>query len=358
MKTVILINLGGPRNKDEIEKFLLDLFTDPLVFDLPIPEFFRIRLARFIAKKRAPKVAANYAAMGFGGGSPLFDETMKQANALEKVLITKTNQEWKVIVSMACGFPHMSEIPKETWTSKDTIVLPLFPHYSRSTTMSIAKLIEKFSGQCPTNQKIGSCGNSCGYSSVGKICPMDRKNFVAPFHTDPKFIESSVELILDYLNGRLLKKDFLHLDNTKEIPDWKNIPVLFSAHGIPIRLINKGDIYRNEIESNLKNITAELRKKGYQGEVFLSFQSRVGPAKWTEPNTIIKLKELGKTGIKRIAIFPISFVSDHLETLEEIGEELKHVANDSGIQEYYRIPAHGIYPKFINALSELVLKNY
>lgn len=357
MKTVILINLGGPRNTNEIEKFLLDLFTDPLVFDLPIPEFFRIRLARFIAKKRAPKIAHAYRSMGFGGGSPLVDETLKQARSLQETLNSKTKENWNVIVSMACGYPHLSEISKEVWNSKNTIILPLFPHYSRSTTMSIAKLVEKISGQCPANELDGSCGNQCGYNVKGKICPMNRKGFIAPFHKDKLFLESSADLILDYFTGKLSKDSFLHLDNTNEILDWKKLPILFSAHGIPIRLISKGDIYRNEIEENKKNITDALRKKGYEGEVFLSFQSRVGPAKWTEPNTINQLQDLGKKGIKRIAIFPISFVSDHLETLEEIGEGLKQIAFDSGIKEYYRIPAHGVYPKFIEALAELVLRN-
>jgi len=353
---VTLINLGGPRKTEEIEQFLLDLFCDPLVFDLPIPEFLRIRLARFIAKKRAPKVAHTYASMGFGGGSPLVEETEKQAKALEKVLQNKTNKNWKVQIAMACGYPHLRELPKEDLIpSKDNIILPLFPHFSRSTTMSIAKLIESLTGQCPANLRQGSCGEHCGTRKKGQICPLNKTGFIAPFHTHPKFLEASRNLILDYFKGKLKSDEFLHLDTKSEIPDWENLTLLYSAHGIPIRLIEKGDIYRKEIEENVKNLNELLYKSGFKGKTFLSFQSRVGPSKWTEPNTINMLEQLGKEGHTRIAVFPISFVSDHLETLEEIGVQLKEIAIHNGVKDYYRIPAHGIYPEFIEALATLVL---
>ena len=354
---VTLINLGGPRKTEEIEKFLLDLFCDPLVFDLPLPEFLRIRLARFIARKRAPKVAHTYASMGFGGGSPLVEETEKQAASLSKKLKEKTGKDWKVQVAMACGYPNLKDLPKEDLIpSADNIILPLFPHFSRSTTMSIAKIIESQTNQCPANLQIGSCGNHCG-SKAGSICPLNRKGFIAPFHSHPKFLEATRNLILDYFKGKLKAEDFLHLDTKTGIKDWEEITILYSAHGIPMRLIQKGDIYRKEIEENVKNLNQLLLQSGFKGKSFLSFQSRVGPSKWTEPNTIDMLQKLGKDGYKRIAVFPISFVSDHLETLEEIGVQLKEIANANGIEEYYRIPAHGVYPDFINSLAELVLSH-
>ncbi|MBK8394846.1 MAG: ferrochelatase [Leptospiraceae bacterium] len=353
---VTLINLGGPRNTEEIEQFLLDLFCDPLVFDLPIPEFLRIRLAKFIAKKRAPKVAHTYASMGFGGGSPLVSETEKQAKALENNLRKKTGKDWKVQIAMACGYPHIRDLPKEDLIpSKENIILPLFPHFSRSTTMSIAKIVEGLTNQCPANLKEGTCGNQCGTNQKKVICPLNRVGFIPPFHKNSLFLEASKNLILDYFQGKLNSNDFLHLDSKSGISDWENLTLVYSAHGIPVRLIEKGDIYRKEIEENVKNLNDLLYKSGFKGKTFLSFQSRVGPSKWTEPNTITMLEQLGKENHKRIAIFPISFVSDHLETLEEIGVQLKEIALQSGVQEYYRIPAHGIYPKFIDSLAEIIL---
>jgi ferrochelatase len=142
---------------------------------------------------------------------------------------------------------------------------------------------------------------------------------------------------------------------SEKIIDWENLPILFSAHGIPMRLVNKGDIYVQEIESNKIRLEEYLRKNGYRGQTYLSFQSRVGPGKWTAPNTINKLQEIGAQGVSRIAIYPISFVSDHLETLVEIGVELKEIAHHAGITEFFRIPSFGVYPKFIEFLGDEII---
>ncbi|MCE9501188.1 MAG: ferrochelatase [Leptospira sp.] len=333
-KKVLLINLGGPRNSGEIEKFLIDLFTDPLVFDLPLPEFIRFRLARYIALKRAPRVAATYASMGFGGGSPIVSETEKQAFALRAALEKKTGSGWEVNITMACGYPDIRTLSGNDLTpSINNILLPLFPHFSRSTTMSVASIIEKITGVNPTG----------------------KKGWVGPFYSDAYYLESLNKLIVGYFSGNL-QGEFLHSDVHQAIPDWQNVSLVFSAHGIPIRLIKKGDPYRTQVESNVETLLQLLRKSGFRGESFLSFQSRVGPSKWTEPNTIDMLQKLGRDGHKRVAIYPISFVSDHLETLEEIGVQFRDIAYESGIRDYYRIPAPGCYAPFIDALADLVLK--
>ncbi|EQA55459.1 ferrochelatase [Leptospira kmetyi] len=335
-KRILLINLGGPRNTSEIEKFLIDLFEDPLVFDLPLPEFIRKPLARWIAKKRAPKVAQTYESMGFGGGSPIVSETSKQAEAIAKELQKITEEEWDGQVTMTCGYPDIRELEREILTpSPNNILLSLYPHFSRSTVLSTAKLVEQTLGFCPVN----------------------KEGWVAPFHSSPIYLEAIRDLILDFFQGKLDAKEFLHSESFGKVENWETIDLVFSAHGIPLRLIRKGDRYREEIETNVENLKRLLREKGFKGECHTSFQSRVGPSKWTEPNTIHMLEELGKNGIKRVAVYPISFVSDHLETLEEIGEQLKEVAHESGIREYHRIPAPGIYPKFVEAMAKISLES-
>lgn len=333
-KSVLLINLGGPRKAEEIEKFLLDLFGDPLVFDLPLPEFLRYRLARLIAKKRAPKVAKTYESLGYGGGSPLFAETEKQANALQKELVTRTGHKWSVAIAMTCGYPDLRELSRQELTpSPDTIILPLFPHFSRSTTLSAATIIETIIGQNPMNQP----------------------GWIPPFYHKESYLTACQDLILDYFQGQLQQSDFIKLSPVDGIEDWQNLTLLYSAHGIPMRLIKKGDSYQKEIIDHSRLLTERLRENGFRGQTYVSYQSKVGPAKWTSPSTIEMLQKLGRDGHKRIAVFPISFVSDHLETLEEIGEELKEIALESGVGEYYRIPAFGIYTKFIQTLADLVL---
>ena len=328
--------MGGPRNSSEIERFLVDLLTDPYVFDIPLPEFLRFRLAKFIAEKRVSRVKDTYKSMGFeGGGSPLVKETEKQAASIEKVLNTHSKNEWTVKVTMACGYPNLRDLSEEDLTpTKINFHLPLYPHYSRSTILSTRKLIEKKIGFDPVN-------------SVG---------WIDKFYQDKDYLHASADLIEDFLEGNLSKDDFLHL-NVQKIEHWKTeVTLVYSAHGIPIRLIKKGDTYRTEVEHNVHLLSEIMKQKGFKGQSYLSFQSRLGPAKWTEPNTIDMLKMLGKKKVKSVAIIPISFVSDHLETLEEIGEELKEIALESGIENYYRVPAPSCYPKFINALAGIVLR--
>lgn len=333
--TVILVNLGGPRTSDEIEAFLMDLFLDPYVFDLPLWEPLRRRLAMFIARKRAPKVAEKYSSMGFGGGSPLVPETEKQAKALAELLTKSTGREWEGQVSMTCGYPNIREIANSDWVGGlDRVVLPLYPQFSRSTTLSLAKAIE---------ERLG-------------FCPLGRPGWVGPFARDPRFHRVTGAFILDCLQGKLDSQSFIHWENPGLVEGWEDLDLVFSAHGIPMRLVAKGDRYVEEIEESVRGIEAHLRSQGYRGRVHISYQSRVGPAKWTEPNTIPVLEELGRNNA-RIAIYPISFVSDHLETLEEIGVELRDVALSAGAVAYYRIPAMGVHPPFMEYLRDLVLES-
>ncbi|MCU0824183.1 MAG: ferrochelatase [Leptospira sp.] len=331
-KTLTLVNLGGPRSLSEIEVFLSDLFLDPYVFDLPLPEILRQSLARFIAKKRAPKVAKKYESMGFGGASPLVQETEKQAQALQSTLNTNSEINWTVEIAMACGFPNIRE-ERFKKPSSNEIYLPLYPQFSRSTVLSTYNILYKKFGECP----IGSGG------------------IVPHFGNDPDYWKLYADFIIEYFSGNLDPKQFLHYDVYPKSKDWKGMNLVFSAHGIPMRLVKKGDTYIEEVNRNVNGIINHLRKKGFIGGFHISFQSKVGPAKWTEPNTIQVLQNLAKQK-QDIAVIPISFVSDHLETLEEIGEEFREISMENGANSFYRIPAFGIYPKFIEYLAKIVLK--
>ena len=336
MKTLWIYNLGGPRNSSEIKDFLTDLLTDPYVFDLPLPEFLRYRLAVFVAEKRVNRIKNVYASMGFqGGGSPLVSETERQARCIEKELNKISKNKWKVKYAMACGYPNLRDLSSEELTpSKINFHLPLYPHYSRSTILSLRKLIQK---------KIG-------------FDPVSFVGWIDKFYQDVNYLNASANLIEDFFEAKLERSSFLDFKPEK-IENWKKeMTLVYSAHGIPLRLIKKGDTYRTEVEENVDLLQKMLIKKGFEGDFFLSFQSRLGPTKWTEPNTIDMLKKLGRRGVKKVAVIPISFVSDHLETLEEIGKELKEVAIKSGIEKYYRIPAPSCYPSFISSLAHIIVK--
>ncbi len=331
-KILTLVNLGGPRSVSEIEVFLSDLFLDPFVFDLPLPEFLRQKLAKFIAKKRAPKVAKKYESMGFGGASPLVSETERQAIVLQSTLNLNSEFKWKVQIAMACGYPNIRD-SKFSKPSPNEIYLPLYPQFSRSTVLSTYNILYNKFGECP----IGSGG------------------IVPNFGNDPKYWKLYADFLIEYFLGKLNEKQFLHYDIYPKGKDWREMNLVFSAHGIPMRLVKKGDKYLEEVASNVKGIIAQLKSKGFKGSFYISFQSKVGPAKWTEPNTIQVIENLAKQK-KDIAVIPISFVSDHLETLEEIGEEFREIAIGNGANSFYRIPAFGVYPKFIEYLAGIVLE--
>ncbi|MDZ4724830.1 MAG: ferrochelatase [Leptospira sp.] len=336
IKTFTLLNLGGPRNENEIEKFLLDLFLDPYVFDLPLWEPIRKLLAIFIAKTRTKKVKKTYASMGYGGGSPLFDETNKQLIGIKEVLDQMTGDNWSGNILMACGAPNIKDfVNKSNKPNKDNIHLALYPQFSRSTVLSTASI----------------------YQSLTGVCPMSNEGWIEPFGLDSRFINITSQFIYDYFTNNLNEMDYPHFDSPNSILNWQNVDLVFSAHGIPMRLIDKGDMYVIQLNEMIENILTKLRSLGFYGSHHLSFQSRVGRAKWTEPNTKDVLRELGGKR-KNIVVYPISFVGDHLETLEEIGVELKEIALKAGAGSYHRIPALGIYPPFIEFLAKLILESH
>ncbi|MCX7999993.1 MAG: ferrochelatase, partial [Leptospiraceae bacterium] len=269
MKKVILVNLGGPRNLSEIEKFLTDLFTDPYIFDLPLPKSLQRALGKFIAKKRVPKVQHAYENLNYGGGSPLVDETIKQAKKLEEKLKQISNQDWQIEVKMTCGFPNLRDLKISLdELGKTTFILPLYPQYSRSTTLSTLKILQKLIGVCPVAKEDSCTGESC--INKCKIPELKIKGWINPFYKNQDFIDASSSLIVDFFCGKLQESNFIQLETPPE-EDWKNIPILFSAHGIPMRLVQKGDPYPQQVEETKDLIVSNLRQKGYQAETFLSY---------------------------------------------------------------------------------------
>ncbi|MCB1172156.1 MAG: ferrochelatase [Leptospiraceae bacterium] len=332
---VRLINLGGPRHAAEVEPFLVDLLTDPLMVDMPLPFFIQKPLMSYVARKRAIKVAHKYESMGFGGGSPIVAETERQARSLQERLSSLAPQvNWEIVVSMTCGSPNVRDLsPVDLIPAQNNIILPLYPQFSRSTTMSFGRIAAQVSGQCP----------------------LSRAGCIAPFYNDQRYHQAIADLILEHWQRGLDPQYFIQLDASRSSVDWRRNTLLFSAHGIPMRLIHKGDQYQKQIEANAQAITKILRKQGFSGEMHISYQSRLGRGKWTSPSTIAKLTELGQADHQNVSVYPISFVSDHLETLEEIETELRAVALTAGISNFQRLPAPGTWPPFIEFLAQLVL---
>lgn len=316
---VVLLNLGGPDSLDAIKPFLFNLFNDPDIINFPLSFLFRKRLAKLISDKRSEKIKLQYSQIG--GKSPLLELTMKQAAALEKLLKTKINA--KVYLAMRYWHPFTEETLNEI--EKDgverIILLPLYPHYSSSTTGSSVN---------EWNRAIRS------YPSLKNI----ETKLVEHYCDFPSYIDAIVENI-----NKTLKKFPENVRN--------NVSILFSAHGTPIKLVRQGDPYSKHIAQTVKLV---MERGKYQQKYYLCFQSKVGPQKWLEPKTVDVIEILAEEGAKNFLVVPIAFVSDHLETLFEIGIEFRHLAKEKGIERFEVMPALNDSPKFIEALSELVIK--
>ncbi len=337
---VILLNLGGPDSLQAVKPFLYNLFSDRDIIRLG-PSFLQKPIAFLIANTRAKKTMEAYNLIG--GKSPLLDITNAQAKALEESLnsslillpppppLTKGGQGGvKVYVGMRYWHPFIEDTLKEMYRDgiKKIIALSLYPHYSVATTGSSIKafksaLIRVY--RCEGYREEKYCLS----------CPPVTVRFVHSWYNHPLYINALVEKIQQGI---------------EEFKGQKPV-VLFSAHSLPQKFIDGGDPYVNEI-----NGTIEAISKKIDIEWYLSYQSKSGPVKWLEPSTEEMLHELSKKGVKNLLVVPISFVSDHIETLYEIDMLYKEMAQKLGI-DLKRIESLNTSPKFIEALTDIVIKN-
>lgn len=308
---VVLLNLGGPDSLEAIEPFLYNLFCDPDIFKLP---FGQKMLAKFISSKRAPKVAEEYKLIG--GKSPINEWTELQRSMLEKNL-RNINAGIDVHIAMRYWKPLTDEtVAKVEAGNYDKIILlPLYPHYSITT--------------------IGSSFNEWDRHYKGD---KSKLIYIGNYQTNEKYIAA--------LNQRIDETILRFPENVKE-----NIQLVFSAHGTPVSLVKKGDPYSIQIK---ETVDAVMKARNYSHSHHQCFQSKVGPMKWLEPATDTMIEELSAAGKKNLLIIPISFVSDHVETLFELDIEYRHVADKCGIENYIVMKGLNDSQLFIEALAELV----
>lgn len=308
---VVLFNLGGPSNLKGVFPFLFRLFYDRAILDFPNP--FRFCLALLISTLRTQKAKNIYKLMG--GKSPILENTNLQAKALQKELSGSYNSE--VFVCMSYSNPLMVDVLKSVkeFNPEKVVLLPLYPHYSKTTTgSSLAKWY-----------KLSSLKNLT--YPVSEIC--------CYFENDD-FIKSHQKLI-----GEALKKVDSKLT--------RKIRILFSAHSLPQKVIDAGDPYQKQTE-----ITASKIMEGFQGVDYqVCYQSKVGPTKWVQPSTASALQKAASDGYG-VVIVPISFVSEHSETLVELDIDYANLAKQIGLPFYIRVPTLSCEPSFIGLLKNLV----
>lgn len=314
---VVLFQLGGPDSLDAVEPFLRNLFNDPDIIDIPFGRLLRPVLSRVIASRRAPRVSRLYHEIG--GMSPIRETTLRQAAALEKQL----NYEFDctVVTAMRYWTPDTGDALGALidFDPATVVLLPLYPHYSRTTT--------------------GSSFNEWDRMVSRRRIRFERELRIDSFQTYPLYLDALIEKI----NERLASYEELRRHRTH---------ILFSAHGLPVKVIDRGDPYKEQIEETVREVMIRGR---FANSYSLAFQSRVGPMKWLEPFTQDEIARLARAGTRSLLVVPISFVSDHLETLHELGIEIRDYALGAGIRHYDLTAALDDSPRFITALRNLVV---
>ncbi|MCC5652963.1 ferrochelatase [Nostoc sp. XA013] len=314
---VLLLNLGGPDKLEDVGPFLYNLFSDPEIIRLPF-RWLQKPLAWFIASRRTRTSQENYKQIG--GGSPLRQITEAQGEALKEQL-GYLGQEANIYVGMRYWHPYTEEAIAQITQDKieHLVILPLYPQFSISTSGSSFRLLDKLWQEDP------------------KLQPIDY-TVIPSWYKEPGYLQAMSELIAQEL---------------KQFPNPDEVHIFFSAHGVPKSYVEEaGDPYQQEIEECTALIMQTLNRPNAHT---LAYQSRVGPVEWLQPYTEDALKELGAQGVKDLVVVPISFVSEHIETLQEIDIEYREVAEESGIHNFRRVPAPNTHPVFINALAGLVI---
>jgi len=317
---VLLLNLGGPERIQDVGPFLYNLFSDPEIIRLPIPALQK-PLAWLISTLRSGKSREAYRSIG--GGSPLRRITEQQARELQSSL-RQRGIDATSYVAMRYWHPFTESAVGDIKADgmDEVVVLPLYPQFSISTSGSSFRELQRLRQSDPDFHRL----------------PI---HCIRSWYDHPGYIEAMVGLIAAQIEAA-------------EEPARAH--VFFSAHGVPKSYVEEaGDPYEKEIESCARLIMQRLEARlGHPNPHTLAYQSRVGPVEWLRPYTEDALRELGESGVRDLVVVPISFVSEHIETLEEIDIEYREIATEAGITHFLRVPALDTDPTFIRGLADLV----
>ena len=306
---VLLLYMGGPETLDDVEPFLLNLFSDRELIQLPGGGLLQRPFARMITHFRAPRVRGYY--QQIGGGSPLLRITRAQGAALAEALAP--HGEFVVELAMRYCAPRVEQALQQLRQQgvERCVALPLYPHFSDATTGSSFNDLDRALAAAPGIE-------------VARV---------QDFHNHP--------LYLDALAGTVQRA----LEQC-----GPEATVIFSAHSLPVKMIERGDPYQRQVETTVAGVAQRLSLERWE----LAYQSRSGPVRWLEPELIGLVDGLLEQGQRDLVLVPVSFVSDHIETLHEIDIALREHCEQRGVRRFARAEALNEDPRFIEALAQLV----
>jgi len=309
---VVLFQLGGPDSPQAIEPFLFNLFCDPDIIDFPFARIGRKALAKLISSTRAKKVQHHYAAIG--GASPIRRFTGQQADALQQRL-RNDGIDAHCFVAMRYWHPFTNEAVEQLRAANcdDVVLLPLYPQYSSTTTgSSLNEFRRLFRDDIPVQA-------------------------IETFYRHPLYLDALVEKVDEAL---------------ARFPESAQPQIVFSAHSVPVSVIDKGDPYQQQIQETVELV---MQRGRWPYRHRLCYQSKVGASKWLQPSLHRTIRDLGAERVREVCIVPIAFVSDHVETLGEIDHEAREEATEVGIQQFEMTSGLNDSPAFIAALADLVV---
>jgi len=309
---VVLFQLGGPDTLEAIEPFLFNLFSDPDIIDFPFARIGRKPLAKLISRTRARRVQHHYSVIG--GGSPIRRFTEQQAKALQ-LKLTGFGIDARCFVAMRYWHPFTAEAIEQLRAAEcdEEVLLPLYPQYSCTTTGSSLNEWRRL------------------------------------FHDDvPVYCVENFYSTKLYLQGVIEKID----EALARFDDPDEPELVFSAHSVPLSVIENGDPYQQQIEETVELV---MQRGGWRNQYRLCYQSKVGASKWLQPSLCGMLRDLAAECVKQVCVIPISFVSDHVETLAEIDHHAREDAMRLGIKRFEMAAGLNDSPKFIAALADLVM---
>ncbi|MBI2619709.1 MAG: ferrochelatase [Ignavibacteriales bacterium] len=313
---VVTFQLGGPDSVEAVEPFLNNLFLDPDIIDFPGAFLARKFLAKTIASRRSKPVGEHY--LEIGGKSPINELTDRQVRALERLLRTR-NIDARVFVAMRYWHPMTDEVVKAVKKGgyDRLILLPLYPQFSKATTYSSLNEWRRQSLR------------------LGLEIP---HNLICCYPNHHLYIEALVQNI---------HVSFERFRGARQ----EEVDLLFSAHGVPVDFIRRGDPYKLQVEETVRQV---LRQGNWKSPALLCYQSKVGPSRWLEPSLHQSIRSLAAKGRKHLLVVPIAFVTEHIETLHEINIEAREEAVHLGVRQFEMMPALNDHPKFIECLADLV----
>jgi len=309
---VVLLQLGGPETLADVRPFLGNFFRDLLADN--VPRFLVGPLAELIASWRAPTSRKLYASIG--GGSPIRAQTQAQADALRDEL-RRRGRSWPVYVAMRNWHPDSASAL--SLAQRDGVThlaaLPLYPQYSYATTRSSVNELRRVLSTTSYRPSVGVIDEHCD---------------------EPSYVDALVDVTRKALRSFRAAPSDIHL--------------IFSAHGLPISYIERGDPYVDHVK---RSMTAALTKLQHPGPTHLAYQSRLGPQKWLQPSTDSLIENLGKSGARAVCVVPVAFVTEHVETLNEIDIQYREIAKEAHIPEFQRACAVKCHPAYIRCLADL-----